>query len=57
LDNTLEVCCLAYYTDAVIKCFAVSPEIWLDMQSDYELRVHRRTKWPRIAPRIRTIAA
>ena len=39
------------------KYFAVSPEIWLDLQSDYELRVLRRTEWPRIEPRIRTIAA
>jgi len=39
------------------KYFGVSPEIWLDLQSDYELRVLRRTVWPRIEPRIRTIAA
>lgn len=39
------------------KYFGVSPETWLDLQSDYELRVLRRTRWPRIEPRIRTIAA
>lgn len=39
------------------KYFSVSPEIWLDLQSDYELRVLRSTEWPRIEPRIRTIAA
>jgi addiction module HigA family antidote len=39
------------------KYFGVSPEIWLDLQSDYELRVLRRTEWPRIEPRIRTAAA
>ena len=39
------------------KYFGVSPEIWLDLQSDYELRVLRLTDWPRIEPRIRTIAA
>src|SRR5512136_2207148 len=39
------------------KYFSVSPEIWLDLQSDYELRMLRRTKWPRIEPRIRTAAA
>jgi hypothetical protein len=39
------------------KYFTVSPEIWLDLQSDYELRVLRRTAWPMIEPRIRTIAA
>ena len=39
------------------KYFGVSPETWLDLQSDYELRVLRRSEWPRIEPRIRTIAA
>ncbi len=39
------------------KYFGVSPEIWLDLQSDYDLRVMRRTAWPRIEPRIRTVAA
>jgi len=39
------------------KYFGVSPEIWLDLQSDYDLRVMRNTKWPRIEPRIRTVAA
>ncbi len=35
------------------KYFAVSPEIWLDLQSDYDLRVARMTEWPKIEPRIR----
>ena len=39
------------------KYFGISPEIWLDLQSDYDLRTLRRTEWPRIEPRIRTIAA
>jgi addiction module HigA family antidote len=39
------------------KYFGVSPEIWLDLQSDYEIRVLRRTEWPRIEPRIRISAA
>lgn len=39
------------------KYFGNSPEIWLDLQSDFELRVLRRTEWPRIEPRIRTVAA
>jgi addiction module HigA family antidote len=39
------------------KYFGVSPEIWLDLQSDYDLRVFRQTGWPRIEPRIRTAAA
>ena len=39
------------------KYFGVSPETWLDLQSDYEIRMLRHTKWPRIEPRIRTAAA
>jgi antitoxin HigA-1 len=39
------------------KYFGVSPEIWLDLQSDYDLRVLRRTEWPRIESRIRTLLA
>lgn len=39
------------------KYFSVSPEIWLDLQSDYALRVFRHSKWPKIEPRIRTVAA
>ncbi len=32
-----------------IVYFGVSPEIWLDLQSDYELRVARQTIWPHVA--------
>ena len=39
------------------KYFSVSPEIWLDLQSDYDLRVARMTEWPRIESRIRPRAA
>jgi antitoxin HigA-1 len=39
------------------KYFGVSPEIWLDLQSDYALRVLRLTCWPAIEPRVRTRAA
>ena len=35
------------------KYLAVSPEIWLDLQSDYDLRVAQRTVWPEIETRIR----
>ncbi len=35
------------------KYFGVSPETWLDLQSDYDLRVARRTLWKRVEPRIR----
>ncbi len=39
------------------KYFGVSPEIWLDLQSDYELRLARRTSWKRIEARVRTRVA
>ena len=37
--------------------FRVSPELWLDLQSDYDLRVLRRTAGPRIAAQVRPRAA
>lgn len=39
------------------KYFGVSPEIWLDLQSDYDLRIAKRTIWPEIEKRIATYAA
>jgi len=39
------------------KYFGVSPEIWLDLQSDYDLRLVQQTEWPGIEPRIRVHAA
>ncbi len=39
------------------KYFGVSPEIWLDLQSDYDLRVARLGEWPKIEPRVRARAA
>ncbi len=39
------------------KYFNVSPEIWLDLQSDFELRTAQRTTWPQIAPLIHAYAA
>jgi addiction module HigA family antidote len=33
--------------------FGVSPETWLDLQSDYDLRVAQRTKGDDIARRVR----
>ena len=38
------------------KYFSVSPEIWLDLQSDYDIRVAQRTIWPRIEPQVRVLA-
>jgi addiction module HigA family antidote len=39
------------------KYFGVSPELWLDMQSDYELRVARQTTWPHVSPSVKTRVA
>jgi plasmid maintenance system antidote protein VapI len=39
------------------KYFGVSPEIWLDLQSDYDLRLVQQTEWPGIEPRILVYAA
>ena len=38
------------------KYFSVSPEIWLDLQSDYDIRVAQRTIWPQIEPQVRVFA-
>lgn len=39
------------------KHFGVSPEIWLDLQSDYELRVARQTIWPEVEPSVKARVA
>jgi antitoxin HigA-1 len=39
------------------KYFDVSPEIWLDLQSDFDLRRARRTTWKKAALRVRRRAA
>jgi len=39
------------------KYFGLSPEIWLDLQSEYELRLARRTTWKHVEPRARTRVA
>ena len=39
------------------KHFGVSPEIWLDLQSDYDLRIMRRTVWKQIEPKVRVRTA
>ena len=39
------------------KYFNVSPELWLGLQTDYDIRVARRTIWPDIEPRIRVRVA
>jgi addiction module HigA family antidote len=39
------------------KYFGVSPEIWLDLQSEHELRLARQTTWKHVEPRVRTRVA
>jgi addiction module HigA family antidote len=39
------------------KVFGVSPELWLGLQADYELRTQRREGWQKIEERIHTLAA
>lgn len=39
------------------KYFGVSPELWLDLQSDYALRVARQTIWPQVASSVKTRAS
>jgi addiction module HigA family antidote len=39
------------------KYLGVSPEIWLDLQTDFDLRTARQTVWKDIEPRIRARAA
>src|SRR5829696_4573202 len=39
------------------KYFGTSPELWLNLQSDYELRRARRESWPEIEARVRARSA
>jgi antitoxin HigA-1 len=39
------------------KYFRTSPEIWLDLQSDYELRIARQTTWKHVEPKVQTRVA
>ena len=39
------------------KYFGVSPELWLNLQVDYDLRVVRRTTWMKAEHRVRVHAA
>jgi addiction module HigA family antidote len=33
--------------------FGTSPELWLNLQTSYDLRKARQTIWPKVKPRIR----
>lgn len=34
------------------KYFSVSPDLWLGLQMDYDLRLAQRTVWPSVEPRV-----
>jgi plasmid maintenance system antidote protein VapI len=39
------------------KYFGTTPELWLNLQSDYELRLARAKDWPKAEGRVRILAA
>jgi len=39
------------------KYFGTSPELWMNLQTSYELRLARATDWPKIERRVRVLAA
>jgi addiction module HigA family antidote len=39
------------------KYFRTTPELWLNLQADYDLRLARNKEWPKIEPRVRVLAA
>ena len=39
------------------KYFGTTPELWMNLQSGYELRKARNEEWPTIEPRVRVHAA
>jgi addiction module HigA family antidote len=39
------------------KYFRTTPELWMNLQADYDLRRARAADWPRIEKRVRVLAA
>jgi len=39
------------------KYFGTSPDVWIGLQKDYELRVAKQTTWPVVAGRVRSLRA
>jgi antitoxin HigA-1 len=39
------------------KYFRTTPELWLNLQADYDLRLARVKDWPKVEPRVRVLAA
>lgn len=38
------------------KYFRTTPELWLNLQADYDLRLARAKDWPKVEPRVRVLA-
>jgi addiction module HigA family antidote len=38
------------------KYFGTTPELWLKLQSDYDLAVARATTWKKVDPRVRVLS-
>jgi antitoxin HigA-1 len=39
------------------KYFGTTPELWMNLQADHDLRRARATDWPKIEKRVRVLAA
>jgi addiction module HigA family antidote len=39
------------------KYFKTTPELWMNLQSDYDLRRARTKDWPKVEKRVRILAA
>jgi antitoxin HigA-1 len=39
------------------KYFGTTPELWMNLQADYDLRRARATDWPKMERRVRVLAA
>ena len=39
------------------KYFGTTPELWMNLQASYDLRLARAGDWPRTEPRVRVLAA
>jgi addiction module HigA family antidote len=39
------------------KYFGTTPQLWLNLQSDYDPRRAKATDWPKVEPRVRVLAA
>jgi addiction module HigA family antidote len=39
------------------KYFSTTPELWMNLQTSYQLRLARSGDWPRIERRVRVLAA